>query len=39
MANGNVVPGGRARPASSEKGGLLSDESGEMNIQVVVRCR
>jgi hypothetical protein len=34
MVNGNVQPGGRG-----DKGGLLSDESGEMNIQVVVRCR
>lgn len=34
MVNGNVQSGGRG-----DKVGLLSDESGEMNIQVVVRCR
>jgi kinesin family protein 11 len=34
MVNGNVQSGGRG-----DKAGLLSDESGEMNIQVVVRCR
>lgn len=38
MVNGNV-PGGRTRTTSSDKVGLMSDESGEMNIQVVVRCR
>ncbi|KAJ9107449.1 hypothetical protein QFC21_000902 [Naganishia friedmannii] len=40
LANGQVQSSGsRPRTTSGDKGGLGADDSGEMNIQVVVRCR
>lgn len=37
MGNGHVQ--NKARTGGGDKAGLGADDSGEMNIQVVVRCR